>query len=56
MGVHDAPSARVEVQPEPGAPLAMVPDASHGAGGAIIVLNTTEDDVNEVNVSPVMVE
>ena len=28
-GVQDDPCARVEVQPEPGAPLAMTPDASH---------------------------
>ena len=32
VGVHDDPCARVEVQPEPGAPLAMTPDASHGLG------------------------
>jgi hypothetical protein len=29
VGVHVAPSARVEVHPEPGAPLVMAPDASH---------------------------
>ena len=54
-GVQDDPCARVEVQPEPGAPLSMAPDASK-TGGAIIVLNTTEDDVNEVTVSPVILE
>ena len=31
-GVQDDPCARVEVQPEPGAPLEMAPDASHGLG------------------------
>ena len=31
-GVQDDPCARVEVQPEPGAPLAMTPAASHGLG------------------------
>jgi hypothetical protein len=29
VGVHVAPSARVEVHPEPGAPFVMAPDASH---------------------------
>ena len=29
VGVHAAPSARVEVHPEPGAPFVMAPDASH---------------------------
>ena len=30
MGLHDAPSASVEVHPEPGAPFVMAPDASQG--------------------------
>ena len=54
--MQDEPCTSVEVHPEPGAPFAMAPDASHGSGGAIIVLNTKEDDVNEVTVRPVIVE
>ena len=32
VGVHVAPSARIEVQPGPGSPSVMAPDASHGSG------------------------
>ena len=32
VGLHVVPVARVEVHSEPGAPLAMAPDASHGLG------------------------
>ena len=35
VGEHDAPCARVEVQAEPGAPLAMAPDASQDEGACI---------------------
>ena len=31
-GVHDDPSASVEVQPDPAAPFDIAPDASHGSG------------------------
>ena len=55
VGWHVDPLARELVQ-SPATPLAMAPDASHGSNGAIIVLNTKEDDVNEVTVSPVIVE
>ena len=38
-GLHDAPSASVEVHPEPGAPLVMAPDASHD-DEALVPLHT----------------
>ena len=36
VGEHVAPSARVEVQPGPGAPLAMAPDASHELASHVV--------------------
>ena len=37
VGVHVAPSARVEVHPEPGAPFVMAPDASHEDGTLVAI-------------------
>ena len=46
VGVHVAPSARVEVHPEPGAPFVMAPDASHDVEISM-TLSSTEEAVTE---------
>ena len=40
VGVHVAPSARIEVQPGPGAPFAGAADASHGFAEHVALVST----------------